>query len=454
MTLQTLVYHVSEKTAPEFTVHMPSVSDVYQKIISAINGKVTSENVVLLPEYNAHAVWADEAAWLIANFQGIPVMVDCAGGWDTEQYVTPERLQALIAEGVQVKWIRIAELVSYYEEWLHQPFPDAYVIGLLQFCRANNIKVYFCEWKITAFDKVLQVIAGYEDIVTVGFKTNSGDMEPSAAFRFLVDKLRAESSHPEHWGATVESWYWETRHRGWSAYPEVSVWEPNNMPVSFMICHMQEAVGMPTIWYSGAELLQFEAYWWYFEHTTGKPRESLERIHRFLNSPVALEENSRTIMETLQAEWVGGPAKAEIEWLDGRASPISEYDIQPSKFDFKNMPKKYAVSCYSLSDSGTRWLRTEVVAVEVYAKALGTTMDKASFARDRLRAEVERIIFNYSRLGPLWDPGTGILHRRVIPGIIDVSVVGLSSKVEDSNFARITLQVRCQYFPQKKWVSK
>jgi hypothetical protein len=73
--VQTLVYHVSEKTAPEFTVHMPSVSAVYQKILSAVNGKVTPENVVLLPEYNAHANWEGEAAWLIANFQGIPVMV-------------------------------------------------------------------------------------------------------------------------------------------------------------------------------------------------------------------------------------------------------------------------------------------------------------------------------------------------------------------------------------------
>jgi hypothetical protein len=452
--VQTLVYHVSEKTAPEFTVHIPSVSAVYQKILSAVNGKVTPENVVLLPEYNSHASWEGEADWLIANFQGIPVMVDCAGGWDTNQHVTPARIQTIIAAGVNVKWIRIAELVSYYEEWLQQPFPDAYVLSLLQFCRTNDIKVYFCEWKIAAFDKVLEVIAGYEDIVWVGFKTNSGDMEPAQAFTYLVNKLRAESPHPEHWGATIESWYWETRHRGWSAYPEANVWEPNNMPVSFMICHMQEAVGMPTIWYSGAELLQFEAYWWYFEHTTGKPRESLERFHRFLNSPIALEENSRTIMETLQAEWIGKPAKIDIEWLDGRASPMLEFDIQPSKFDFKNMIKKYAVSCYSLSDSGNRFLRSEIIAVEIFVKALGTTMDKASFVRDELRTEVERIIFNYSRLGQLWDPGTGILHRRVIPGIVDVSVVGLSSKSEDSNFVRITVQVKCQYFPKKKWVSK
>ena len=450
MTLQTVVYHVSEKTSPEFTVHMPSVSDVYQQILAANDGKVP--NVVLLPEYNAHAVWADEAAWIVANFQGIPIMVDAAGGW--QHLTTPEEIAALISAGIQVKWIRIAELVSYFEEWLKQPFPDAYVIGLLEFCRANNIKVYFCEWKIAAFDKVLQVIAGYEDIVTVGFKTNSGDVEPVAGFKYLVTKLRAESPNPEHWGATIESWYWETRHRGLSAHPEAAVWQPDNMPVSWMVCHAQEAVTMPTVWYSGAELLQFEAYTWFFELTTGKARSSLQTMHRFLNSQVAVAKNSTVLLETLKAEWIGGPAKTEIAWLDGRASTVAEWDIQPSKFDFKNMPQKYAVSCYSLGDSGNRWIRTETVAVEILVKVLGTTLEKASFIRERLRVEVERILSLYGSLGPRWDPGTGILHRRVIPGLADVAVTQVVNQVEDSNFARVTIQVKCSFFPKKLWVTK
>jgi hypothetical protein len=448
--LQTLVYHVSEKTSPEFTVHMPSVHDVYQQILTVNEGKIPE--VLLLPEYNAHAVWVDEAAWITANFQDIPVMIDCAGGW--EHHVTPEELSALIDSGVLVRWIRIAELVSYYEEWLHLPFPDGYVTGLLQFCKTHGIKVYFCEWKIAAFEKVLQVIAGFEDIVTVGFKTNSGDMEPAAAFKYLVDKLRASSPNPEHWGATIETWYWETRHRGLSAHPEAAVWEPNNMPISYMVCHAQEAVNMPTVWYSGAELLQFEAYWWFFEHTTGKPRESLRIIHRYLNSQVAVQPNSTTILETLKAEWIGGPAKAEIAWLDGRASTLADWDIQPSKHDFKNMPQKYAISCYSLSEADNRWIRTEIVAVEVLVKVLGTTLDKAGFVRERMRVEIERILFLYSRLGPLWDPGTGIMHRRVIPGLIDIAVSQTSNKMDDSTFSRVTVQVKCSYFPKKLWVAK
>ena len=453
--LRYLAFHVSEKTNPEFVVHMPSVSAVYAKILAAVDEKVPAANVVLLPEYNAHASWANEAAWLKANFKGIPLMVDAAGGWDPTQFVTPARLADLSAAGLTVSWIRISELVSYYEEWLHLPFPDAYLTGMLQYCKDNNIKVYLCEWKIAAFDKILEVIEGFEDNVWVGFKTNSGDMEPAQGFRYLVNKLRSgEYPKPEQWAATIESWYWETRHRGLSAYPEANVWEPNNMPVSYMICHMQEAIGMPSVWYSGAELLQFEAYWWYFEHTTGKPRESLERLGRFLNSGVAVEEHSRTILETLQAEWVGPPVRAEIEWLSGRAAPMSAYDIQPSTFDFKNMPKKYAVSCYRLSDGGSRWLRSEVVAVEVLVKALGMMQGKAGFVRDQLRTEVERIVFNYSRLGPSFDPGTGIMHRRVMPGIVDVSVVGVANQVDDGNLARVTVQVKVQYFPKKLWVSK
>ena len=453
MVLNTLVYHVSEKTAPEFTVHMPSVADVYAQILAANDDVIPS--VVLLPEYNAHAVWADEAAWIIANFADIPVMVDVAGGWEHE--VTTGELAALITAGVDVQWIRIAELVSYYEEWLEEDFPDEYVVGLLEFCRANGIKVYFCEWKIAAFDKVLEVIAGFEDIVWVGFKTNSGDMEPAQGFKYLVEKLRASTSlNPEHWGATVESWYWETRHREESAHPAANVYNPDNMPVSYMVCHAQEAVSMPNIWYSGAELLQFEAYWWFFEHLTGKARESLGTIHRFLNSHVAVCENSTVILETLKAEWIE-PAKADIAFLDGRASTVSGYDFQPSSFDFKNMPQKYAVSCYSLgctSPNNKAWLKYETVAVEIIVKALGTTLGKAAFVRERMRVEVERILFMYSRLGPLWDPGTEILHRRVMPGVSETSISQMVSQADDSNFARVTVHVTCRVVPKKSWVSK
>jgi hypothetical protein len=451
LTLTTVVHHVSEKTAPEFVVHMPDVHAVYQKILD-VNADTYA--IVLLPEYNAHDSWPAEAAWIIANFQDIPVMIDCAGGW--EHHVTVEELQVLIAAGVDVQWIRIAELVSYYEEWLKLPFPDEYVLGLLEFCKVNGIKVYFCEWQIAAFDKVIELVGtDYADIVTIGLKTNSGDMEPAQGFKYVIEKIRA--AELTHFGATVESWYWETRHRGESAHPDANVWNPDNMPTSWMVCHAQEAVSMPNVWFSGAELIQFEAYWWFFEHVTGEARDSLRVVHRFLNTHVAVEENSTVILETLMAEWIGGPAKAEVAWLDGRVSPVFGWDIQPSSFDFKNMPKKYAVTCYSLgstSPNGKVWLKYETVAVEILVKVLGSTLDKASLIRERMRVEVERILYMYSRVGPLWDPGTGILHRRVIPGISDVVVSQVGNQVDDSNFARVTVQVKCKVFPKKSWVSK
>jgi hypothetical protein len=97
--LKTLVYHVSEKTSPEFKVHMPDVHAVYDQILALNEGKIS--DVLLLPEYNAHAVWGDEASWIISNFQGIPVMIDCAGGW--KHHIAPKELTALIAARVQVR---------------------------------------------------------------------------------------------------------------------------------------------------------------------------------------------------------------------------------------------------------------------------------------------------------------------------------------------------------------
>jgi hypothetical protein len=73
--LDTLVYHVCEKTSG-FIVHIPDVAAVYAQILAANDSKYP--NILLLPEYNGHAVWADESAWIIANFTDIPVMVDVA----------------------------------------------------------------------------------------------------------------------------------------------------------------------------------------------------------------------------------------------------------------------------------------------------------------------------------------------------------------------------------------
>jgi hypothetical protein len=440
--LDTLVYHVCEKTSG-FIVHIPDVAAVYAQILAANDSKYS--NILLLPEYNGHAVWADESAWIIANFQDIPVMVDIAGGWAHQ--VTTGEIAALITAGVDVAYVRIAELVSYCLD-NEVEFPDEYVAGMLEFCETNNIKVYWCEWKIDSgesvatFNKILESIEGYEGIVTVGFKTNSGDLEPAAGFKYVVDKGFT------HVGATVESWYWETRHRVVGA----PLSDPDNMPVSWMVCHAQEAVA------AGVELIQFEAYWYFFSETTGMAKGSLKTLHYCLNSSMASMENSTVILQTLMAEWLNGPAKADVSWLDGRVSTVVGWDIQPSSFDFKNLTKKYAVSCYSLGCSGPNgkvWLKYEVVAVDVLVKVLGTTLDKASLIRGSMRVEVERILYMYSQVAPLWDPTpgpTGAYKTRRIPGLVDVVIGSESNPIEDPNFSRVTVQVKCRVFPKKSWV--
>ena len=452
MVLSTLVYHVCEKTG---SIHIPDVTAVYTQILAANDSEYA--DVLLLPELNGHAIWADELAWIAANFDGaagIPVMLDVFGGGSgvlpVPQLSTAQISAAMAVANVQ--WLRFAEVAGWYIENPGAPDPAAYIAGILAFCRTNGLKLFWCEWKVDSlgvdtFNAVKTYIVGYEDIVTVAFKTNSGDLEPAAGFAYVKGLFT-------HFGATVESWYWETRHRDpliWE--PSSGLGDPDNMPVSWMVQHAQEAVA------AGAEVIQFEPYWYFFEDLTGVARVSLQRMHYFLNSQMASMENSAVILQTLQAEWFNGPDKADVSWLEGRVSTVAGYDIQPSTFDFNKLLRKYAISCYSLgcsSPSGNLWLKSEVVAVDILVKVLGTTLDKASLFRASMRVEVERILHMYSKVGPLWDPTagpTGTYKHRRIPGLADVVVSQVVNQTDDSNLARVTIQVKCRVFPKKSWVS-
>lgn len=452
MTLTTVVHHVCEKTGD---IHIPDVTTVYTQILAANDSKYA--NVLLLPELNGHAVWADELAWIAANFDGaagIPVMLDVFGGGSgvaANPQLSTAQISAAIAVA-NVKWVRFAEVVSWHLEHPAIPFPTAYVVGILSFCRTNGLKVFWCEWKVDSlgvdtFKAIQTYIVGYEDIVTVAFKTNSGDLEPAAGFKYIKDMGFT------HIGAVVESWYWETRHRDpliWE--PSAGLGDPDNMPISWMVTHAAEAKGL------GAEVIQFEPYWYFFEDLTGVARVSLQRMHYFLNSQMANMENSAVILQTLMAEWFYGPAKADVSWLEGRVSTVAGWDIQPSTHDFSKLTKKYAVSCYSSGNSsptGNLWLKCEVVAVDILVKVLGTTLDKASLIRESMRVEVERILYMYSKVAPLWDPVAGPIgapHRRRIPGLADVVISLEVNQTDDSSLARVTVQVKCRIFPRKSWV--
>jgi len=42
-----------------------------------------------------------------------------------------------------VQYLRFAELVSWYMAHPELPFPTAYVTSILEFCRANNLKLFW-----------------------------------------------------------------------------------------------------------------------------------------------------------------------------------------------------------------------------------------------------------------------------------------------------------------------
>jgi uncharacterized coiled-coil protein SlyX len=252
--LETLVFHVCEKTG---SIHIPDVDAVYQQIL-ALN---TMYNVLVLPEHNGHANWTEELVWLTANFggqQGIPIMLDIFGGGDgptpTPMLSTNDILAAMAVSNV--KWLKFAEVMSWHIEH-DQPFPNAYVASILEFCRTNRLKLFWTEWKTETFKAIQTYITGYEDIVTVSFSTNSQDLEPAAGF-LLLNKMF------QHLGGSIQAWYWTTRYDS----------DLLNMPISSLIQHALSAKNM------GAEILQFEPYWYFFDN--GQAKENLKLLETML----------------------------------------------------------------------------------------------------------------------------------------------------------------------------
>lgn len=130
-------------------------------------------------------------------------MLDVFGGGSGESptpQLTTEQISAAMA-AANVKWLRFAEVVSWHIEH-EQPFPTEYVTSILNFCRANNMKLYWCGWKvdylpsIETFKAIQTYIAGFEDIVYVGFKTNSGGLEPDKGFKYVRGLFA-------HWGSMM-----------------------------------------------------------------------------------------------------------------------------------------------------------------------------------------------------------------------------------------------------------
>jgi hypothetical protein len=154
----------------------------------------------LFPTYEG--VWEDELAWLTNNFggpNGFPIMLEvfCPGDPVVFQLTPDQILDAMAVCNVQ--WLRFPEVIERCHNKSY-PFPTEYVSSILNFCREHNLKLFWTKWKvdfppeIETFRAIPTYISGFEDIVTVSFSSNSGELEPVEGFACVRSSFL-------HWGA-------------------------------------------------------------------------------------------------------------------------------------------------------------------------------------------------------------------------------------------------------------
>lgn len=246
--LHALVFHVCEK---EWT-HAPDVHHIYKQILALNQSKY---NMFICPEYGGHESFEKDLQFLkeFENEYSIPIMLEVFSGGShptpLQQLTTDQIMEAM--KVCNVLWLRINEIVSWYAG-RGLPFPSEWVLTILRFCREHGLKLFWSEWDAHSIPTMRSTVKGYEDIITVAFQTNS-EIEPRSGFTIMQEF--------QHWGASVQAWYWVTRHEGSDCM---------NMPIPLMIEHSLLARDM------GAEIIQFEPYWYFFDN--GEARESLQRI--------------------------------------------------------------------------------------------------------------------------------------------------------------------------------
>jgi hypothetical protein len=242
------------------------VNYTYHEILSLNNN---TYDIILLPEFEEHQNWTAELEWLNNNFmgkQGIPIMLETFAGSEGDSPITKLSLENITTAlaTCNIKYLRFAEVISWHIEH-NVPFPMAYVESMLDFCRTNNLKIFWTEWKtdylpITdVFSYIQPLIEGYQDVVTVSFSTNSGEKEPALGFLYLDNIF-------QHWGVSIQAWYWDTR------YNETLL----NMPISLLVQHTWAAINV------GAEIIQFEPYWYFFNSENGEITDKLEILFTML----------------------------------------------------------------------------------------------------------------------------------------------------------------------------
>ena len=257
--LGTLIFHVCEKGAGYTWGHLPNVNYTYNQILKLNNGMY---DVLLLPEYEGDQNWTETFAWLKQNFAGIPIELSVFEGGPNNspnRQLTVDQISEAVA-ALNVRELRIGEIVSWYMSRL-SAFPADYVRSLLNFTRAHGLKMQWSEWEVDygVFQRIKGYIAGFEDIVTVTFQTNNKKIEP-------WDGFLSASGMFQHWGGSVQSWYWQERGYG----------SESDMPTSVLLEHTLAGRKL------GAEILEFEPYWYLFDN--GELRENLQLLMTVLTS--------------------------------------------------------------------------------------------------------------------------------------------------------------------------
>ena len=235
--LQTFVFHVvGEK---EEWINNTDINSIYNELLAISNN---TYEIIIFPEVREHQNITAELEWLNNDFmgkQGIPIMYEAFSGSEENLSITKRSLENITTALTtnNIKYLRVAEVRSWYME-NNVTFPEEYVIELLEFCRTNNLKIFWTEWKIEyppevkVFTYIEKLIEGYEDIVTVSFSTNSGEAQPAVGFLNLDEMF-------QHLGALIQAWYWDTR------YDE----DLQNMPESLLALHASVAKS------AGAEII-------------------------------------------------------------------------------------------------------------------------------------------------------------------------------------------------------
>jgi len=257
--LETIIFHVCEKGETSDFGRLPNATYV----LNQIKNLTDSYEVLFLPEYVGNLNWTETHAWLLENFGNEEIVLSTfEGGEDELPNVKLDITQ--LSQAVQtlnVKMLRIAEIQSFYMN-ISQPLPVEWIKEVLYFARANNLRVVWSEWKLgdDVYPNITRAIEGFEDIVTFTFQTNDEYHEP---FEGYLDA----SNTFVHWGASVQPWY----------YVDHDLGDLMDMPPMLMVEHLVQALNR------GAEIVQFEPYWYFFDNY-GEPYEAFNLLKKVFST--------------------------------------------------------------------------------------------------------------------------------------------------------------------------